>query len=292
MKIALCNGGLGNQTFQYIFSRFVELDGGIPCYLDDSAFQGEWVEHNGFEMRRVFPNCRPRLLSECFTDDVWSYMMENVADGKSVIQQLKDIGEDYALVAETSDYRYDGNVIKVPVNQYLPWLSQACGNIYYHGYWINKNYLKNQWWGILREELQFAPLADDRNRRYEEQIEKTNSVSLHIRRGDFVKLNKHCSIENYGMVVKAIKESTVNPHFFIFSDDLPWCEQNREKMGLEPEEITFVTGNRGKDSYIDMQLMSYCKNAILLTPSSFSYLAVLLNRNESVMVVNGSGKEV
>jgi len=66
MKICLCNGGLGNQVFQYIFSRWIELASGEPCFLDDSAFWGEQIEHNGFEIRKVFPNAKPRLLSGFF----------------------------------------------------------------------------------------------------------------------------------------------------------------------------------------------------------------------------------
>lgn len=81
MKIALCNGGLGNQTFQYIFSRFIELAGGVECYLDDSEFFQTIPSHNGFEMQAVFPNCRPRLLSSYFSGDVWEYMVQKSEEG-------------------------------------------------------------------------------------------------------------------------------------------------------------------------------------------------------------------
>lgn len=66
MKIALIGGGLGNQTFQYIFSRWMELATGEPCYLDDCSFFFEKAAHNGYEMERVFPDSRPRLLSRFF----------------------------------------------------------------------------------------------------------------------------------------------------------------------------------------------------------------------------------
>lgn len=296
MKIVLCNGGLGNQTFQYIFSRFIELDGRCPCYLNDIVFwKGKVmykVIHNGFEMKTVFPNCKPRLLSTCFTKDVWEYMSLQAIEGKSLIQQMKDAGEEFTLVAETEDYHYDGNIVSVPVNQFLLWLSGLKGNIYYHGYWINKDYLKGRYWSILREELKFAPLVDDRNRRYEEQIESTNSVALHIRRGDFIDVNWAMPAEHYAAAVKRLKEHVAGCHYFTFSDDIPWCMQNRERMGLSADEVTFVIGNQGDSSYVDMQLMSYCRNVILVTASSFSYLAALLNRNQNVVVVNGTRREV
>lgn len=292
MKVALCNGGLGNQTFQYIFSRFVELTGGVSCYLDDSAFWLGKTQHNGFEMRRVFPNCRPRLLSEYFSEDVWGYMVRQRDEGKSVVQQMKDAGEDFALIAETSDYQYDGNAVLVPTNGYHSWLALAEGNIYYHGYWINKNYLKSEYESILRAELEFAPLAGERNKKYEKQIVETDSVALHVRRGDFITYQCDRPPGVYAAGVSALRESISKPHFFIFSDDMEWCRANLEGMGICRDEATFVEGNRGADSYIDMQLMSCCKNVMLITSSSFSYLAALLNKNEKVLVVNATGREV
>lgn len=292
MKITLCNGGLGNQTFQYIFSRFVELAGGENCYLDDSVFGGNKVEHNGFEMQRVFPNSRPRLLSEYFSEDVWKYMLQKKEAGESIIQQWRNIGEDFTLVAETRGYRYDGNTVKVPTNEYFPWLALAEGNIYYHGYWINKNYLKGEYEKILKSELEFAPFTEEKNKGYEKQIMETNSVALHVRRGDFLKMKCDMPAEVYAAGVLKMREVVSAPHFFIFSDDMEWCRENLNKMGICKEEVTFVEGNKGTNSYRDMQLMSYCKNVLLVTLSSFSYLAALLNRNESIHVINRTGREV
>lgn len=292
MKMALCNGGLGNQTFQYIFSRFIELSGGVHCYLDDSPFFMKEAAHNGFEMRRVFPNCRPRLLSEYFSEDVWEYMVQKQAQGEYVIQQWKNTGEDFVMIAETQGYRYDGNIVKIPTNEYFPWLPCAEGNIYYFGYWINKNYLKGEFEEILKAELKFAPLTGEKNKEYERRITGTNSVALHVRRGDFVKIGWDSSVEVYAAGISKLRETVSDPHFFIFSDDMRWCRENLRDMGIRGEEVTFVEGNSGTNSYIDMQLMSCCKNIILATPSSFAYLAALLNRNETIFVVNGTGREI
>lgn len=288
MKIALCNGGLGNQTFQYIFSRFVELESGETCYLDNAAFYGDHVDHNGFEISRVFPNAVPRLLSECFTGDVWQYMVSR----GSIPRQLNEAGEDFAMVAETGDFDFEGNVIPIPANQYFPWIANAKGNIYYHGYWINREWLKGSHLAILRQELQFASLKSGRNKRYEEMIMQTNSVALHVRRGDFVKIGWASPVEGYRRAAAAFHEAIEGAHFFIFSDDLTWCRENLEGMGLNSGEVTFVEGNTGESNYIDMQLMSYCKNVALVSRSSFSYLAALLNRNESIKVYNNTNREV
>lgn len=288
MKIALCNGGLGNQTFQYVFSRFLELEGGEPCFLDDAAFYGDHPQHNGFEITKVFPHAKPRLLSEALSEDVWKY----VAEQGNVAQQMRNAGEELTLVAETSDYRFDGTVIPVPANEFLPWLAQAKGNVYYHGYWINPEWLKGKYKETLLRELEFAPLEDDRNKRYAEEIQRTTSVSLHVRRGDFVTLRLDAPAENYRVAVNIMREQLENAHFFLFSDDMDWCRANREEMGLREEEVTFVEGNdRDGRNYLDMQLMSYCKNVVLAQISSFSYLAALLNQNEGVAIFNMTKRE-
>ena len=186
MKIVMCNGGLGNQTFQYIFARYLELKSREEVWLDDSIFFIS-KQHNGFEIPRVFPNSKVRLLSSFFDEDVWEYMISNCVKGIGICQQLKDAGEDITMIAETDDFSFDGNIVYVPTNEYLPFVAAAKGNIYYHGYWINRDWLKGKYWSILKDELQFAPLQDERNKKYERQMRDTMSASLHIRRGDFVK---------------------------------------------------------------------------------------------------------
>ena len=74
MKIVFMNGGLGNQMFQYIFFRWLELNSGDECFLDDSPFFGDHVAHNGYELERLF-GVQPRRLSQYFDADIWDYMV-------------------------------------------------------------------------------------------------------------------------------------------------------------------------------------------------------------------------
>lgn len=294
MKIVLCNGGLGNQVFQYIFSRWLELATGDACYLNDAVFWSEKPEHNGFEIPRVFPNSKPRLLSSYFTEDVWRYMVDRQCGGVSVCQQIKDSGGDIVMVAETDDYRFDGNVVVLPTNAYLPSLIRCKGNIYFHGYWINRDYLKSDFYEEIRRELTFAPLTEKHNIEYARQIAECRSVSIHIRRGDFVKLHRETSAETYKAVVEAAEKNVKDAHYFVFSDDLPWCKENKESLGLNLGDgrVTFVEGNRGALNFRDMQLMTKCKVNLIIGNTSFSYLAALLNENPDALYLNATGRQV
>lgn len=65
--------------------------------------------------------------------------------------------------------------------------------------------------------------------------------------------------------------------FFIFSDDIEWCKNNRSELGFDlPRKVVYVEGNSGAQSYRDLQLMSFCKGMIL-SKSAFCYLALLLS---------------
>lgn len=54
MRLVYMNGGLGNQIFQYVFFRWLEVETGESCIIDDTAFFGSNVPHNGYELERLF----------------------------------------------------------------------------------------------------------------------------------------------------------------------------------------------------------------------------------------------
>lgn len=292
LRIVLMNGGLGNQLFQYTFIRFLELCTKENCIVDDAAFDvSGLVEHNGYELEKIF-GIKLNRLSNYFSEDVWKEMMYGVKGGRSVPQQLLDNGMNLVMLAETSDYRFEGNIIPIRCRHakdgMLNILLNAKGNIYYHGY-----YVSNVYWTIVKEvvkkELQFPPIpkTDELNRKYAQMIRENNSVSLHIRRGDFVKCGRTVSPEKYARAIRHFDEAVENATFFVFSDDIPWCKEEEAELGLDRirGEVVYVTNNVGNgNNYIDMQLMSMCKNMII-SNSSFGIWASLLNENEDVKVV-------
>lgn len=78
---------------------------------------------------------------------------------------------------------------------------------------------------------------------------------------------------------------------FVFSDDIPWCREYQEDMGFQMfRKVHFVEGNVKGRNYIDMQLMSQCE-AMILSNSSFCYLAALLNTRKRFFL-NPSEREV
>lgn len=281
MKIQFLNGGLGNQAFQYIFARNYALSHpGEVMYLDDSYFALNTV-HNGYELEKVFGIKAP-MLSECFSEDVWAFILEEKKKGKSVPWILNENGIGMYMLSEVAgEYQgfnpFCGVIYTVASNQYEPKVQELPGNVYYHGYWLDINWFM-AYKDILRQEFCFPEIPDVRNKEYAAQIRASNSVSIHVRRGDFVTLGWAFDTDWYRKEVTKFLEKTLGEwNLFVFSDDILWCKEHAKEMGFERfARVTYVEGNVQGRNYIDMQLMSMCKEMIL-SDSTFCRLAALLN---------------
>ena len=123
------------------------------------------------------------------------------------------------------------------------------------------------------------------NRELSRKIESHESISLHIRRGDFVQDSKThqfhgaCSLDYYNRCIEYVSEKTNNPHFFVFSDDPHWAKENLR----QDISTTIVENNSGFKAYEDLQLMSQCKHNIIAN-SSFSWWGAWLNANPDKIV--------
>lgn len=144
-----------------------------------------------------------------------------------------------------------------------------------------------QYYDSVREQLlkDFVPKnkPNEQNQKMLDLINSVNAVSIHIRRGDYVKLQHvHglCGLDYYTKAVKYIEKYVDNPHFFVFSDDMQWVRDNL-KIDFPCEYIDF---NHGRDSAWDIWLMANCKHNIIAN-SSFSWWGAWLNKNPNKIVV-------
>jgi hypothetical protein len=135
----------------------------------------------------------------------------------------------------------------------------------------------------LRFDFEFKPL-DAHNAKIAKLIESCLSVSIHVRRGDYVGSEYFdiCGREYYLKAVSFITEKiSINhkPTFFVFSDDIAWC-----KNIFLGDNFNFIDNNKAQYSYKDMQLMSLCKHNIIPN-SSFGWWGAWLNRNNQKIVI-------
>ncbi|WP_373483684.1 alpha-1,2-fucosyltransferase [Acetobacterium sp.] len=131
----------------------------------------------------------------------------------------------------------------------------------------------------IRKSFVFPEFIENNNIEVANQIMSSDSVAIHVRRGDMVGgTQKYNSGGYFRRAVKLIKREVSNPQFYIFSDpdSVTWAKNNLKMLGLNRDDcIKFVDWNKGKESYRDMQLMTLCKNCII-TLSSFSWWSAFL----------------
>lgn len=135
---------------------------------------------------------------------------------------------------------------------------------------------------IVRESFVFQCI-DERNKKIADRMSSENSVSLHIRRGDYLNIPQYavCDEDYYTKAIEHIKLSVSSPKFYIFSDDPEWCKQFIDGFDVEYE---IISHNTGVDSYKDMYLMTQCRHNIIAN-STFSWWGAWLNNNTDKIVV-------
>ncbi len=233
---------------------------------------------------------QPRLLSTFFEADVWEYMIGEKRDhGKSIPQQLLENGMEISMVAEADNVDhwnpFSGKIWRVPNDDFYPELIRAPGDVYYHGYWIRKEWME-AYRDVFDKELSFPEIesTDALNTGYMERIMNSRSVSLHIRRGDYVKEGLAWDVTAFRQMIETVLLQMPDAVLFVFSDDPGWCREQSEALGLNlAHETVIVEGNQGKNAFRDLQLMSSCEG-MCLSNSAFCYLAALLNKRRSLVI--------
>lgn len=102
-----------------------------------------------------------------------------------------------------------------------------------------------------------------------------NKVSVHVRRGDYIKKQQHHNVLSKNYYLKAF-EMFPDQKFLMFSDDIKWCQEI-----FVNQEIEFFKGSTDIE---DLEMMSSCHSNIIAN-SSFSWWAAWLNRNQHKKVV-------
>ena len=144
--------------------------------------------------------------------------------------------------------------------------------IYYSGYWQDLKFYKD----LPKPQYKHFDIGED-NAKIKDLMRHTNSVSMHIRRGDYLESNTSklmggiCTLDYYNKAIALVKTKIQTPVFFVFSDDIEWAKENFAK-----DNMHFIDWNTGKDSFFDMYLMSQCK-AHIIANSSFSYWGAYLS---------------
>jgi len=268
--MVICNiiGGLGNQIFQYAAGRALSLKLSVPLKLDTRDFLGYQL-HQGFELNRLF-NCSAEIANDKDLENVLGWQQAKFVQRVLKRSQLKN-------------YR-NKNFVVEPSFNYWSGINQLEDNSYLYGHWQSEKYFIEFSENIRRDFIFKLPFSE-KNAEVAKHIAQVNSVSMHIRRGDYVTNVKNafigtCTLEYYQKAIAHIKVQVNSPVFFVFSDDIDWAKNN---LNLDKSTV-FIGHNKSIESYNDMRLMSLCKHNIIAN-STFSWWGAWLNSNPNKIVI-------
>jgi hypothetical protein len=153
------------------------------------------------------------------------------------------------------------------------------------GYWQSAQYFSD-YNSEIRQAFAFQAYSTEKLKETIDQIDQTNSVSIHFRRGDYLtnpvaqKVLGVLGMAYYSAAVQKIKSEIENPFFYIFSDDPEWVKKNLPVN----EKYKIIESSYQDKSHCDMLLMSKCKHHIIAN-SSFSWWGAWLNADPGKLVI-------
>lgn len=263
MIVIKVQGGLGNQMFQYalgykltLLGKTVKYD--ISSYIMKEQFSRK-LDISLFELKLPIATEKELIHMGC-GNSIWGKICRKGGWGKNRIY-IEDIDKGY----QSSLFLMD--------------------DIYLAGYWQSEKYFKD----IRTEILNIYKMPDSfyrENRVLLTEIEQTNSVSLHIRRGDYLSdQNKKiyggiCTRYYYESALEMVRQKLKDIKIYIFTDDPEWV-----KMNVAGKDAIVVEKNMKKNNAFDLFLMSKCK-ANIIANSSFSWWGAWLNQNTDKIVVS------
>lgn len=269
MIIIQAAGGLGNQLQQYaLYEKFLSL--GKDVRLDVSWFTETDRQRDVYAKRRLELHYFPNLGYRTCTKEE----KERLTGTGSLADKIK--GKLFPAAKK----------VFCETQMYHPEIFEW-DNRYLCGYWACEKYYADIM-ERLRGKIVFPESMSEENVKLAEQMRAEESVSIHIRRGDYLDRENQemfgniCTEAYYAGAVREMKQIYPKAHFYVFSDDTAYVCST-----YDAEEYTVVDINRGEDSFYDIWLMSNCRHNICAN-STFSFWGARLNRNPAKVMIRPS----
>lgn len=255
MVILKLRGSLGNQLFSYCFGRRIAIEKRDILIVDKWPIY-EYTAQSYYSLNRFnIKGLELPFKSKYIT---------------SFLNRLDN--ENTRTISKV-------NFTKI----YEPQIIEDClntKNLILDGHWQSYKYFE-KYWEILKRDLTLkkSNLTFDQMRNLEE-MKQSNSISIHIRRGDYLKSKdlKPLPIDYYREAIKISRKKINKPKFFVFSDDQEWVRKN-----LEIEDAVYPSQNI-ENPENDLIMMSQAKHNIIAN-STFSWWGGYLNKFEDKIII-------
>jgi hypothetical protein len=251
--------------FQYALYRSIQVHG-INIKADTTAY--EYDDKRKF-LLDIFPNIELEMMENDEFDNLFS-KYQNRNKVIKVINKL--IPQTDIYFKEKNEGIFDEKII-------------GLNNKILDGYFQNEKYFLNIRNEILNE-LEFPSIKDIKFADICNQVKNdSQSVSIHIRRGDYLELEPLyggiCTIEYYKNAIQYMNDTIGEMHYYVSSDDIEWTKAN-----IPIKNATYIESKNYEyyEDWYDMYLMSICHHNIIAN-SSFSWWGAWLNNHVDKIVI-------
>ena len=271
MIVVNLKGGLGNQMFQYAAGLSLSLYQNTPLFLDFSQLKNT-VETDLYTKRN-------------FELSVFKINVNEVSLNDRSTFKNQEAELFYRMKKRFAPALIRNKVFYEPDLQFHPGVFNLGKSVYLDGYFQSEKYFQHIKERILSE-FTLRDSQGNQNKLLAVEMKSCNSVSLHIRCGDYLKdVNKAlfggvCTHDYYKEAIQYLENGITNPQFYLFSDD----HTEALKVLGNKSNVRIVEGNIGDKSYLDMYLMSQCRHHIIAN-SSFSWWGAWLNPSPDKIVI-------
>lgn len=271
MIIAKLNGGLGNQMFQYAAGRAISLHRATNLLLDILSLAEKDTVKDDFYHRAYKLN---------------HFDIKADIAGTEVLELFKNDLKNLLKIKISKFLKKDLNIYyKQDSRLYSQTVFNLSNNLYLEGHWITEKFFKKYRQNLLKD-FSFKTEPNSQNLDMLNKIRNSNSVSIHIRRSDYI-TNKnanqhfaHLSKQYYDNAIEFIKSRVKDPTFFFFSDDVDWVRQEFKDL----DNSIFCDINNIENGHEDLRLMMNC-NHFIIANSTFSWWGAWLSQNADKIVV-------
>lgn len=276
----ILGGGLGNQMFQYAFARSLALQYNENISFNTILYKELKNEERSFSLGHLNINTMCCIVE---TPDenkrIWELFNKQIFHQK-IARKILPASFRWWWMSNRNIY---ANVCG-PYKYYHPRHRSKNTTIIHGGFQSWKYFKEHQ--SMIKAELKVITPISEPNKKILKEIQNSNSICVHIRRGDFLsaQFSPHlevCNKDYYEKAIKMISSQIENPTFFIFSnthEDLVWIKKNYNI----PQNSVYVDLNN--PDYEELRLMYNCKHFIL-SNSSFSWWAQYLSESKNKIII-------
>lgn len=271
MVIVHLSGGFGNQLFSYAFGYAMARKRNDLFAIDTAIQDAPWFFRNPdiLEMNIVYDK---RITYSITRKTIDRVLLNKVRFHKAIGWSTKEIKEDKEIAESATLDLYFQRTLKDK-------------NIYLRGDWGKNCYFK-EYEEDIRKMYTFREDLSENGKVIMEEMRNCNSVSIHYRLGDYVRLGASPSPNYFIQAMNYIEKKVKEPIFYCFSEDLEWVKAQFKDL---PFHIKYVDYSCAKKGIEDFRLLQEAKHQII-SNSTYSWWAAYLNRNVNRIVVAPTGQ--